>query len=257
MILSDSLLQIRFCLTPSIISVYCHAKTGHQVKNRRNYYRILHVQPDAPVEVIRASYRTLMRELKQHPDFGGDLCQAQLLNEAYETLGDPERRRAYDEQLFQRYTKQPLVASGGQLPLITYFCPFCKRPLARRPTSRESCPTCRSPLDLSKQTCDGHQRRAVPRVKKAGNLTVYTTWPQKGSPARLIDISPAGVRFRYYHSLTRGQVIKLTSPYFRAIAKVKNSFRVRGDGEAWYSIGACFETVSFTENAGNFFSSKV
>lgn len=32
--------------------------------NRRNYYRILQVQPDAPPEIIRASYRTLMKELK-------------------------------------------------------------------------------------------------------------------------------------------------------------------------------------------------
>jgi predicted transcriptional regulator len=35
------------------------------MKNRRNYYRILQVQPDAPVEIIRASYRTMMRELKR------------------------------------------------------------------------------------------------------------------------------------------------------------------------------------------------
>ena len=36
-------------------------------KNRRNYYRLLHVQPDAPTEVIKSSYRTLMRTLKRHP----------------------------------------------------------------------------------------------------------------------------------------------------------------------------------------------
>jgi hypothetical protein len=39
-------------------------------QNRRNYYRILHVQPDAPMEVIRASYRTLMQKLRFHPDLG-------------------------------------------------------------------------------------------------------------------------------------------------------------------------------------------
>ncbi len=36
-------------------------------KNRRDYYRVLHVQPDAPIEVIEAGYRTLMRTLKRHP----------------------------------------------------------------------------------------------------------------------------------------------------------------------------------------------
>lgn len=39
---------------------------------RKNYYRVLHVDPDAPVEIIRSSYRTLMRRMKKHPDLGGD-----------------------------------------------------------------------------------------------------------------------------------------------------------------------------------------
>src|SRR5665213_1240253 len=39
--------------------------------NRRNYYRILHVQPEAPSQVITASYRTLMSKLRLHPDFRG------------------------------------------------------------------------------------------------------------------------------------------------------------------------------------------
>ena len=65
------------------------------MRNRRNYYRILQVQPDAPVEIIRASYRTLMLELKRHPDLGGSNSDASVLNEAYEVLANPERRAAY------------------------------------------------------------------------------------------------------------------------------------------------------------------
>jgi hypothetical protein len=37
-----------------------------------DYYAILHVDPAAPAEVIRASYRTLMQQLRAHPDLGGD-----------------------------------------------------------------------------------------------------------------------------------------------------------------------------------------
>ena len=66
--------------------------TNHYKNNRRNYYRLLHVQPDAPGEVIKASYRTLMQKLRQHPDLGGDDCNAALLNEAYAVLTNPERR---------------------------------------------------------------------------------------------------------------------------------------------------------------------
>ena len=59
--------------------------------NRRNYYRILHVQPDAPTEIIKSSYRTLMQKLRMHPDLGGDQWNATLINEAYQTLMDRGR----------------------------------------------------------------------------------------------------------------------------------------------------------------------
>ena len=70
------------------------------MKNKRNYYRILHVQPDAPTEVIRASYRTLMQKLRQHPDLGGENWNASIINEAHNVLADDARRRAYDRTLF-------------------------------------------------------------------------------------------------------------------------------------------------------------
>ena len=67
--------------------------------NRRNYYRVLHVQPDAHAAVIRTAYRTLMQKLRLHPDLGGDGATATLVNEAYAVLSDPTRRAAYDAQL--------------------------------------------------------------------------------------------------------------------------------------------------------------
>ena len=41
-------------------------------RERRNLYRILHVQPEAPPEVIKAAWRALMSTLRAHPDLGGD-----------------------------------------------------------------------------------------------------------------------------------------------------------------------------------------
>ena len=75
-------------------------KLEMSVKNKRNYYRILHVQPDAPTAIIRASYRTLMQKLKQHPDLGGENWNASIINEAHNVLTDAEKRRAYDRILF-------------------------------------------------------------------------------------------------------------------------------------------------------------
>ena len=69
------------------------------IDNRRNYYRVLHVQPEAPLEVIKASYRTLMTQLRGHPDLGGSHAHASLLNEAWGILSDAGLRAAYDRQM--------------------------------------------------------------------------------------------------------------------------------------------------------------
>lgn len=70
-------------------------------QNKRNYYRVLFVQPDAPMEIIQASYRTIMQKLKAHPDLGGDTWSAKVINEAYETLSNHDKRVRYDAMLFQ------------------------------------------------------------------------------------------------------------------------------------------------------------
>ncbi len=82
--------------------------------NRRNHYRTLHVQPDAPFEVIKANYRTLMQKLKLHPDLGGDHWAAVHVNAAYAILSNPARRAAYDRKLLASYDIATL--SRGPLP---------------------------------------------------------------------------------------------------------------------------------------------
>jgi hypothetical protein len=66
-----------------------HAQAGGKAADNRkmtarlpDYYAILHVDPAAPAEVIRASYRTLMQRLGAHPDLGGDHETAAQLNMA-------------------------------------------------------------------------------------------------------------------------------------------------------------------------------
>lgn len=64
-------------------------------------YDTLKVSEDAPMEVIRAAYKTLAS--KSPPDKNpGDADAAammQKLNRAYEVLGDPEQRAQYDESI--------------------------------------------------------------------------------------------------------------------------------------------------------------
>lgn len=66
--------------------------------NYRDYYEILNVSKSATQDEIRKAFRKLAR--KYHPDVAKDKKSAEEkfkeLNEAYEVLGDPEKRKKYD-----------------------------------------------------------------------------------------------------------------------------------------------------------------
>jgi curved DNA-binding protein CbpA len=58
-------------------------------------YAILGIPPDAEVAEIRAAYRAAAKTA--HPDTGADASRWALVRLARDVLGDPDRRRAYDE----------------------------------------------------------------------------------------------------------------------------------------------------------------
>lgn len=72
------------------------------MKPRSSLYEILGILPDAEDVVVKAAYRSLSQ--KWHPDKNQDnldIASARMaeINRAYEVLGDPLRRREYDEEL--------------------------------------------------------------------------------------------------------------------------------------------------------------
>jgi hypothetical protein len=79
-----------------------------------DHYERLKISQDAPLEVIRASYRALAA--KHHPDrhgqSSGSNTDMAALNAAYEVLCDPVSRAAYDAALAERKRTAPFGASA-------------------------------------------------------------------------------------------------------------------------------------------------
>ncbi len=229
------------------------------MRNRRNFYRLLYVQPDAPIEIIRASFRAQMRELKQHPDLGGATAKAELLNEAYQILTDPARRAAYDKDLLQRYART-VSSTNARLPRspLERFCLFCKTPLTRRARPGDTCSTCSIPLQ-SRETESEEQgpRRTLARVKRNDRVFYRTCWPQEPQEARMVDLSPKGLRFLCAQELSLGTVLKISGPGFEASAIIVNSRAEVVGGEKMYAVGVSFLAVHFDSATGSFISTSV
>ena len=85
----------------------------------KDYYRILGVDRNADDKAIKSAYRKLAR--KHHPDVAkgaGAADKFKEINEAYEVLSDPEKRRRYDSlgPDWQRYAQAPTGQPGAGFP---------------------------------------------------------------------------------------------------------------------------------------------
>ncbi|UCH80563.1 MAG: J domain-containing protein [Nitrospiraceae bacterium] len=198
------------------------------MKNRRNYYRILQVQPDAPMEIIRASYRTLMRDLMQHPDLGGDHWNASIINEAYATLSDSVKRNEYDRKYLKHLSKDKI----------------CWKNI--------------STLKSGKTHTSRHKsrRRSMNRIKMNGLHLCYMTSSQKKSEAKMLDLSPQGICFICNEKLKYASTIIIESSLFKAAAKVVYNYNISSDRSV-YSVGARFTDIRFRKPSGSFYSHAV
>src|SRR5512141_3340785 len=86
----------------------------------KDYYSTLGVAKAATAKEIKQAYRKLAR--KFHPDVnpGDKSAEAKFkeINEAYEVLGDPDKRRKYDElganwRMYEQAQQQGQGAPGG------------------------------------------------------------------------------------------------------------------------------------------------
>jgi curved DNA-binding protein len=85
----------------------------------KDYYKVLGVPRKASHEEIKKAFRKLARQY--HPDVAKDKKRAEEkfkeINEAYEVLGDPEKRRKYDELGANwRQYEQAARSGAGSVP---------------------------------------------------------------------------------------------------------------------------------------------
>ncbi len=233
-------------------------------RNRRNYYRILQVQPDAPSATISATYRVLKQNGQQ---------DGALLDEAYNILADPVSREQYDT-IFSSYAlrgkKKPatvnpdLPAPPEAMDHATTFSPnsyrtsgfshclFCDTPYVPQSGyyQHETCLECASPLHRLQHDNPETSRRLLRRIHIAGEFSFYLFWPSAPYLGIFQDLSAAGIRFLTPTTLAADDVIKIDAPNFQAVAEVTHT-RNEADG---LSVGTRFVAVKFDRQYGNFVS---
>lgn len=80
---------------------------GNQSQEFCDYYYILQVHQNAEPEIVKSAYRRLAQ--MNHPDHNSDpkaVAKMQLINQAYEVVSNPERRRTYHSQWLSHQDNQ-------------------------------------------------------------------------------------------------------------------------------------------------------
>jgi DnaJ-class molecular chaperone len=90
-----------------------------------NYYQTLGVDRDATPDQIKRAYRKLASQ--HHPDKGGDKNKFQEIEEAYRTLGDPQKRAEYNNPRSHAHNFSSHHPGGGGFDFQTIFDVFGAR----------------------------------------------------------------------------------------------------------------------------------
>ncbi len=123
-----------------------------------NYYEVLQINNKADQAIIRAAYRALMKELCNHPDHGGDVREAQKINEAYENLIDPQKRKLFDQRL-RRWTGVQEDNSGYHFVIRCADCSTLNRVDLEMLDKIKNirCGKCGESLKIAKADSDSHE----------------------------------------------------------------------------------------------------
>ncbi len=235
------------------------------MNNRRNHYRILQVQPDAPAPVIKASYRALMQGAKMHPDLGGDHAQAVFINEAFAVLSDPVRRAEYDRALARTAPRraQPVPSAGPKPATQTPLpqgptCAFCAAPCNATDLERPDahCASCGSALFAAASRHDGLEwRRATAHVRRNMPMTFrLATSRTKLQAGTTVDLSLNGMQFLSVVEVPLAARVSIDCEFCAAVGIVK-SVRPDTASQGRWRCGVEFLRLHLKHQRGGLFSS--
>lgn len=225
-----------------------------------DYYQLLHVQQDAPPAMIKAAYRTLMQKLKMHPDLGGDVSQAALINEAYAILSDAGKRADYDRRRPKKAASNEAANDAASCdtpaskPPSRHYteplkprCLFCNTEIRGKISEDLECPRCASPLAPVQRADAMLGQRAIERMPASHDIEVRISCPGGPIYGRLVDMSLLGAQFYTDAVLQPEAMVQLRSHYFTAVARV-----IRLVAEQRYATE--FTSVRFKDSGGAFVS---
>ena len=243
---------------------------------RRNLYRLLYVQPEAPTEVIKAAHRALMLKLRIHPDLGGDTDIAARLNAAVAILSDPAQRSAYDQSLRAKPRASGQGTSQAAHPaaheakpavlkplppawLAERRCPFCHTPFALLPKPGARCGHCDSPLTpvpkppkattVATPATAGEalgRRNGEQRFPRDTPVSVKLPGDVRHHVGRLRDLSFTGLSFHADIAPPKGSTFRVATGMFDAVAQVVT---LRRQGPQC-TVHAVLLTLELQRNAG-------
>jgi hypothetical protein len=222
-----------------------------------DYYRILHVHPDAPAAIIHASYRTLLERARAAGRLAGG---AALLDEAYAVLGDPQRRAAYDYERLSTGTGEHARSEEPEAHAAGHSCLFCGalHTLERALQRDDECGACASPLfPAERHRLEFSGQRMLKRVPKRRAVEIRVTWPQpEPHTGEMRDVSLNGMSFVAAVVLAPNQIVRVDCTELRALGRVAHVERDRGD-RSRSRTGVEFLTLKFWQVRGSFVSAEV
>lgn len=186
-----------------------------------------------------------MGRLKVHPDLGGSHALATLVNSAFETLRDPQKRAEYDLRLIIRKGRHSLPIGSRKFQMKGRADPM--NPQWPDHGRQEEV---RVPVSISAR----QDRRHGLRVQKKGMLRYASKRSEDLYQGELIDLSLAGLRFISREQIAPLTTIRIESPDWSGSASIRHCFETTSKNQRSYLNGAHFLKVKFHRSRGTFLS---